>query len=61
MSKEIQQIDAEIHNIHDQCYQAGCTECKPSCTLSKEIEKLKQRRLNVEVAIQCNDQWTEEY
>lgn len=61
MSKEIQQIDAEIHNIHDQCYQANCTKCISSCTLSKEIDILKKQRVNAEVAMQCDDQGVEEY
>ena len=59
MLSEIQQINNEIHNIHDQCYQANCIECNPSCPLSIQIEKLKQERFNLVVAIQCDDQWTD--
>jgi len=59
MLSEIDQIDMEIHNIHDQCYQANCTECVATCPLSIQIEELKQKRFNLEVAIQCDDNWTE--
>lgn len=58
---ELQQIDTEIHNIHDQCYRANCKKCNTSCPLSEQIEKLKRKRLNLEVSIQCDDQWAEEY
>ena len=56
---EIDEIDRQIHAIHDQCYQADCKECISSCSLSIEIEKLKKKRFNIEVAIQLDDNWTE--
>jgi len=59
MSNEIDQINMEIHNIHNQCYQADCIECIESCPLHIQIEELKQKRFNFEVAIQCDDNWTE--
>lgn len=56
---EIDDINNQIHAIHDQCYQADCKECISSCHLSQEIERLKKQRYNLEVAIQCDDNWTE--